>query len=96
MKYLNNISAVIIFLILLPVNIFSQSMNDIKLMPYPKEAVIKEGKFRINSNFAVAVKGNPGLKVFKAAARFLRHLDNRTGLLFWILLPKITLKPMRL
>ncbi|HSR17035.1 MAG TPA: glycoside hydrolase family 20 zincin-like fold domain-containing protein, partial [Ignavibacteriaceae bacterium] len=57
-------------------------MNDIKLMPYPKEAVIKEGKFRINRNFAIAVKGNPGLKVFKAAARFLRHLDNRTGLFF--------------
>jgi hexosaminidase len=57
-------------------------MNNLQLMPFPKKIVVKEGKFRINRDFKFNIKGNPGLKVYSAATRLLRHVDKRTGEFF--------------
>ncbi len=52
------------------------------LMPVPKEVKWNEGKFRLNKDFFVAAKGNIDERLYKASTRFLRRLDNRTGLFF--------------
>ncbi len=84
MESSNKVFFKFLFLVLLPINILSQKMDDLQLMPFPKEVVIKEGKFRINREFAFSINGNPGLKVYSSATRLLRQLDNRTGLFFFM------------
>lgn len=50
------------------------------LMPVPREVAVNKGKLRVDKSFRVAVEGNPDERIYGAASRFLRRLDNRTGL----------------
>lgn len=52
------------------------------LMPYPESVEVKEGKFRLEKEFTLAVTGNPHERIYSGATRFLRRLDGRTGLFF--------------
>ncbi len=72
----------LLFIFFLSLNIYSQSIHELNLMPYPKEISLKAGKFRIDRNLAIEVKGAPGIKVYHAATRFLRRLDEKTGTFF--------------
>ena len=82
MKFYYKIFINLIFVFFLSPNIFPQNINELHLMPFPKEVTIKGGKFRIDRDFSIEVKGNPGLKVYHSARRFLIRLDNRTGEFF--------------
>ncbi|MCG8476034.1 MAG: beta-N-acetylhexosaminidase, partial [Cytophagales bacterium] len=60
---------------------FAAVDNPWSLMPMPKEIQAKEGKFRILRSFTVNLKG-PEERLNPQATRFLRRLDDRTGLFF--------------
>ncbi|MDQ8198805.1 family 20 glycosylhydrolase [Pelagicoccus enzymogenes] len=51
-----------------------------RLMPIPQKVMVGEGRFRIEKSFAVKVSGQPDDRLYGAASRFLRRLDQRTGL----------------
>jgi len=59
----------------------STAETNLSLMPYPKEIKMGEGKYRLDKDFTLSVK-NYDEKVFSYATRFLRRLDDRTGLFF--------------
>ncbi|VAX26736.1 beta-glycosyl hydrolase, partial [hydrothermal vent metagenome] len=59
----------------------STAETNLPLMPYPKEVKLGSGKFRLDKDFTLSVK-NSDEKVFAYATRFLRRLDERTGLFF--------------
>lgn len=70
-------------LLLFTLNCFSQAeKNEYQLIPWPKSVTSSSGKFVISSDFAVSITGNPNARIFSYANRFLRRLDNRTGLFF--------------
>ncbi len=55
------------------------------LMPVPENVTLADGKFRIDENLALAGQGAGGAvmpsgRAFKAGARFMARLANRTGL----------------
>lgn len=58
------------------------AQDGLNLMPMPKEAAVKEGKFRLNKNFDISVYGDPSGRAFTASSRALRRLSDRTGLFF--------------
>lgn len=61
--------------------LFGQAgQNDLSLMPMPANVMFGEGAFRIGEDFAVAVHGPDGDRVYKGATRMLRRLTGRTGL----------------
>ncbi|MEJ2615133.1 MAG: family 20 glycosylhydrolase [Ignavibacteriaceae bacterium] len=82
MKSYYKILTGLLFVFFLSLNIYSQNIHELNLMPYPKEISLQTGKFRINRDFAVKVTGDPGIKVYHAATRFLRRLDKKTGTFF--------------
>ncbi len=49
------------------------------LMPVPAKIVRLEGRFRLDSTFAISISGNPNKRLYGAATRMLRHLSGRTG-----------------
>ncbi len=82
MKSYYKILTSLLLILFLSLNIYSQNIHELNLMPYPKEISLETGKFRINRDFAIKVKGDPGIKVYHAATRFLRRLDDKTGTFF--------------
>ncbi len=82
MKLYKSIFSILIVIFFLSLNIFPQNIHDLNLMPFPKEISVKPGKFRIDRDFAIEIKGNPGMKVYHSATRFLRRLDEKTGSFF--------------
>ncbi len=70
-----------IFIFTLALNTSAQIASE-PLMPWPKEVVFNEGKFLINKNFTVGIRGAFNDRLYDAANRFLRRLDNRTGVFF--------------
>jgi hexosaminidase len=82
MKSYYKIISSLLLIFILSLNIYSQNIHELNLMPYPKEISLKTGKFRIDRDFAIKVKGEPGIKVYHAATRFLRRLDEKTGTFF--------------
>jgi hexosaminidase len=82
MKFFSKKLFLLLFVLFLLTDIFPQNIPQLNLMPFPKDVSVKEGKFRINRNFVILISGRAGLKTFHAATRFLRRLDNRTGLFF--------------
>lgn len=50
------------------------------LMPVPSNISYQEGRFRVGEAFKVEVDGDAGDRMYQAATRFLRRLDERTGL----------------
>jgi hexosaminidase len=82
MKFYVKIFFNIILLLFLSINSFPQNIHDLNLMPYPKVIINKEGKFRVDRNLIISVKGNPDHRIYPAVTRFLRRLDDRTGAFF--------------
>ena len=56
--------------------------EQLNLMPWPQSIVLNEGSFALSKNFKVNITGNPNVRIFGAATRFLRRLDGRTGMFF--------------
>lgn len=54
----------------------------IAVMPLPADVQIKSGKFRLLTSSTIQIQGNPHLRVYGAASRFLRTVGSRTGLHF--------------
>lgn len=72
-----------IVLLLFTLSCFSQvEKNEYELIPWPKSVTSSPGKLIISSNFAISITGNPNVRIYSYANRFLRRLDNRTGLFF--------------
>ena len=82
MKILNKILLSLLFLISLSPNVLAENDHELNLMPFPKEISVKEGKFRIDRDFSIEITGNPNARIYGSAARFIRRLDERTGLFF--------------
>jgi hexosaminidase len=82
LKFSTKIIFCLILILVLSLNIFPQNIHELNLMPFPKEVKVSGDKFRVNRNFSVEISGKPGLRVYHAATRFLRRLDDRTGLFF--------------
>src|SRR5512145_3520614 len=61
----------------------------IDLMPVPAKIEWREGKFRLNDAFKIAISGNPDRRLYTGATRALRRLAGRTGLF----LPQDFLRP---
>jgi len=59
---------------------FAQVNNTYNLMPVPSKLEPNVEVCRINESTRVAVKGNPGTRLYAEASRFLRRLSNKTGL----------------
>lgn len=55
---------------------------ELKLMPYPANLELKEGRFRLKEDFRIVTDGKAHPRLFGYASRFLRRLDGRTGLFF--------------
>lgn len=58
------------------------SQKTLNLMPVPQKMDIKEGKLYIDSTFRLAIQGKPDQRIYSAATRFLRRLDEQTILWF--------------
>jgi hexosaminidase len=57
---------------------FAQEKNTLNLMPVPKNLEVKRGKLYIDSTFRLSVLGKPDARIYPAATRFLRRLDEQT------------------
>ncbi len=51
-------------------------------MPVPEKVILKTGKFRIDSTFAITVAGNPDKRIYPAVTKMLMRLGKKTTLLF--------------
>ncbi|MFB9076402.1 beta-N-acetylhexosaminidase [Flavobacterium procerum] len=56
--------------------------EQLNLMPWPQSVVLNDGNFTLTKNFKVNITGNPNSRIFGGVTRFLRRLDNRTGIFF--------------
>jgi len=55
----------LIFIIVITSATYSQSSeNQLNLMPWPKELKLIDGKFRIDTNFLVGLKGDGDKRIF--------------------------------
>lgn len=52
------------------------------LMPVPQSIEQGEGRYRLDKEFTLGVAGTPHDRLYSGSTRFLRRLDNRTGLFF--------------
>ncbi|WP_020526867.1 family 20 glycosylhydrolase [Flexithrix dorotheae] len=73
----------VLILVLLHFSVSSQVHESLNLMPYPANATLQNGKFRIDKSFTVSFQNSKGQqKLYAATTRFLRRLDGRTGMFF--------------
>ena len=54
--------------------------DPVNLMPAPQKVVLTGGQFKIDTDFSIAINGQPAEFVFYRADDFLRRLAGRTGL----------------
>jgi hexosaminidase len=71
-----------LFFVLLVVFVsHAQVKNEqLNLMPWPQKVALSSAVFVLNKDFKINCTGNPDSRIFKGASRFLRRLDERTGL----------------
>jgi hexosaminidase len=63
-------------------SLFAQEVQtSLNLMPVPNRVTMKEGRFRLDSNFTIGITGNVGKRVLPYASRVLQRLDRRTAIL---------------
>lgn len=75
--------AYILFILLLFSEARGQDENELNLMPVPESVILlNEGEFRPGKDLRLAVEGKADERLYSAASRFLRRLDERTGLFF--------------
>ncbi|HNW98779.1 MAG TPA: family 20 glycosylhydrolase [Bacteroidales bacterium] len=71
------------FLFLITGNLFSQEkIQSFNLMPVPEKVLMKTGTFRVDTNFTIAITGNPDKRIYPAATRMLQRLGKRTTIVF--------------
>jgi hexosaminidase len=58
-----------------------EAKTSLNLMPFPEQVILKEGKFRLDSNFTIGITGNPDKRIYPYASRVLQRLDKRTAIL---------------
>lgn len=72
-----------IITLLLSIFSFGQVQKEqLNLMPWPKEIKVNSGNFILNKDFKININGASSDRVYKAASKFLRRLDGRTGIFF--------------
>lgn len=76
---INKIVPLLIVAITLHSSPFASEVEQ-QLMPIPHSIIEGEGTFRIDASFSVSVTGDADERIYAAASRMLRRLDNRTGL----------------
>ncbi|UXP32408.1 beta-N-acetylhexosaminidase [Reichenbachiella agarivorans] len=60
---------------------FAQNTNGLdNLMPMPQQMELGEGRFRLTTDFELAMSAERGPRLSKAATRYLDRMTNRTGL----------------
>ncbi len=72
----------IILFIFLVSTVLPAQTNKLNLMPVPQKVTLLEGKFLLQNDFSVEIKGNPDDRLYSYATRVLRRLSDRTGLFF--------------
>ncbi|WP_040473884.1 beta-N-acetylhexosaminidase [Flavobacterium frigoris] len=55
-------------------------LDDLNLMPWPREISLQGGNFSLTKSFKVNITGDPNSRIFIGATQFIRRLDGRTGL----------------
>ncbi len=73
------ISAAVVLSLLLAVPVLAQSSFVNTLMPLPSKVEARPGALHIDSGFTYTLQGDRGQRVSDAAARFIGHLEMRTG-----------------
>jgi hexosaminidase len=66
---------------LIPALFAQETQSTLNLMPVPSRVTLKEGRFRLDSNFTIGISGNVGKRVYPYASRVLQRLDRRTAIL---------------
>ena len=62
--------------------LFAQDVQtSLNLMPVPNRVTLKEGRFRLDSNFTIGITGYTGTRIYSYASRVLQRLDRRTSML---------------
>ncbi len=74
MKYLS------FLLLIVSVSYAQFKKEQLNLMPWPQKVEVGSAVFLLNKDFKINITGNPDVRIFKSATRFLRRLDERTGL----------------
>ncbi|HTG65298.1 MAG TPA: family 20 glycosylhydrolase [Flavobacterium sp.] len=73
----------LVFILLIVFVSHAQVKNEqLNLMPWPQKLTVSPAVFLLNKDFKINCTGNPDLRILKGASRFLRRLDERTGLFF--------------
>jgi hexosaminidase len=52
------------------------------LVPTPSKVQLLDGKFDLQKDFSMSIKGNPDERIYQYATRVLRRLSGRTGIFF--------------
>ena len=61
----------------------SAQQNTLNLMPFPKQAIVKAGSFRISNKFTIRVQGTQNDTIlYDAVNRAYQALNRKTGLIF--------------
>jgi len=74
-------SKLLIVIMFLATILLAQNFEN-DLMPMPKSIEVKNGKFLLDKNFTIGIKGDFENRIFDAATYALRRLDARTGMFF--------------
>lgn len=74
MKYLS------FLLLIVSVSYAQFKKEQLNLMPWPQKVEVGSAVFLLNKDFKINITGNPDVRIFKSATRFLRRLDERAGL----------------
>jgi len=69
-----------VFLLIVFVSNAQIKKEQLNLMPWPQKVEVGSAVFSLNKDFKINITGNPDVRIFKSATRFLRRLDDRTGL----------------
>jgi hexosaminidase len=81
MLFLRYNLAFVVLISLIAISATAQETS-LSLLPLPRSATLKDGRFRLTPSFTIAVKRDAGKRLFDAADRVLRRLSGRTGLFF--------------
>ncbi|WP_158281485.1 family 20 glycosylhydrolase [Sediminitomix flava] len=63
-------------------NLYAQEEQTRNFMPVPQEVTWENGRFDIDQNFTLSLHGNFDDRLYGASQRFLRRLQERTGVFF--------------
>lgn len=71
---------ILLVFLLTTVLLAKNNISRLNLMPMPEKIVLKEGQFRLESNFTINIVGGSADLLFKGVSRVLTRLSGRTGL----------------